>query len=146
MARTGPYLALIVLFLLLVSPASSQEPLALFDGIWVSVNPPGPQVIFNKVGGGLRQASLPLLGLATVSVSDGKDGSNLKVSGPGFDCYYLFTQIGAGEMTWELKSGSSSCPPSSYLRKVQQSAAPETAPTIPREKVAPTIPVPPLLP
>lgn len=109
--------AAMVLLHQIISPASAQDPLGIFDGIWVSVNPPGPQIIFNKIGGGLRQASLPVLGLATITVSDGRDGSNLKVSGSGFTCYYLFGRISSREMTWDLKSGPPACPPSAQFKK-----------------------------
>jgi hypothetical protein len=119
-------------FLLLVAslPASGQDPLNIFDGMWVSVNPPGTQIIFNRVGGGSRQVSLPLLGLATIGVSDGKDGSNLKVSGPGFDRYYLFAPIGPREMTWDLKSGSAVCPRSGISKKGAVGAAQFAAPAM----------------
>ena len=101
----------------MAASAHAQDPLAAFDGIWVSVNPPGPQVVFNRVGGGVRQANLQTLGAASIRVSDGKSGSNLKVSGDGFDCYYFFGMITAREMTWDLKSGSSVCPPSAHYKK-----------------------------
>jgi hypothetical protein len=113
-------LAPIVFLLLNASPASTQQDsLRIFDGTWVSVNPPGPQVTFNRVGGS-RQASLPVLGPATITASDGKDGSNLKVSGEGFDCYYLFVPIGQREMTWNLKSGSPACPTSADFKKASR--------------------------
>src|SRR4051794_24050273 len=87
------------------APAQSEQanPLDYFNGIWASVNPPGPHVNFLRVGLGTREADLPVLGHAAMRVSNGEYGSNLKVSGDGFDCYYFFAQITAREMTWELK-------------------------------------------
>ena len=99
------------------TPAHSQDALGMFDGIWVSVNPPGPHITFNKIGGGVREASLPGVGQSTIRVSDGQSGSNLRVSGEGFDCYYFFGKIDAREMTWELKSGSAVCPQSAHYKK-----------------------------
>lgn len=118
MLRKGFGAALI--FVVLGSPAISQpDPLRFFDGIWFQVNPPGPQITFNRVGGNLRQANLAILGATTITVSDGRDGSNLKVSGAGFDCYYLFGMIGAAgrEMAWDLKSGDAACPKSALYKK-----------------------------
>jgi len=65
----------------------------------------------------LNADNLQTLGAASIRVSDGKSGSNLKVSGDGFDCYYFFGMITAREMTWDLKSGSSVCPPSAHYKK-----------------------------
>jgi hypothetical protein len=116
--RFKSILILAAFLLLAAAPAhSQQDPLRIFDGIWVSVNPPGPHVTFNKVGGGVREASLPTIGQATIRVSDGQSGSNLRVSGEGFDCFYFFGQIDPREMTWEFKSGSAVCPPSWHLKK-----------------------------
>jgi hypothetical protein len=116
-----PSILLAGILCLAASRAGSEEPLAIFDGVWSSVTPPGPQIIFNKISGGLRQATLPVLGAATITLSDGRDASNLKVSGLGFDCYYLFGIINAREMTWNKQSGPAVCPASSHFKKIQAS-------------------------
>mgnify|MGYP006277452969 FL=1 len=97
--------------------ASAQDLLANLDGIWVSVNPPGPHIYFNKVGLGQREASLPIMGQASLRVSDGTAGSNLKVSGLGFNCYYFVGFINSREMTWQLVQGDSTCTPSAHYKK-----------------------------
>ena len=101
-----------------VTPILAQQgdPLALLDGVWVSVNPPGPQVIFNQLGLGQRAASLPM-GQAAIRVSDGRSGSTLRVSGEGFDCFYVVSPISQREMVWQLKEGSSVCLPSAHYKK-----------------------------
>jgi len=96
--------------------AQQRDPLALFDGVWVAVNPPGPQVTFNKLGLGTKTASLQM-GQATIRVSDGRSGSTLRVSGEGFDCFYLVSPINPKEMVWQLKEGSSVCLPSAHYKK-----------------------------
>lgn len=114
----GKTAAVIIFLLLIASSASAQQDgLKLLDGTWVSQNRGGPHVIFNRGSGGVRHASLPNLGLATIRPSNGEEGSNLKVSGPGFDCYYLFSKIGPREMIWDLKSGSTVCPQSDHFKK-----------------------------
>lgn len=97
---------------------AQQDNLKFLDGIWFPVNPPGGQIVFTRINGGMRQASLPVLGGATVSISDGRDNSNLKVSGLGFDCYYFYGMIGnqRREMQWVLKSGPPSCMPTAYFK------------------------------
>src|ERR1700748_873108 len=86
---------------------AQQDQLKFLDGIWFPTNPPGGQIVFTKIAGGMRQASLPVLGGATVSISDGRDNSNLKVSGQGFDCYYFYGLLSRDgrKMQWVLKSG-----------------------------------------
>lgn len=99
-----------------ISLAQQGDPLALLDGVWVSVNPPGPQVIFNRLGLGQRAASLPM-GQAAIRVSDGRSGSTLRVSGEGFDCFYLVSPINRREMVWQLKEGNPVCLPSAHYKK-----------------------------
>src|SRR5262249_346872 len=104
---------------LIVGEARCQQhdPLAIFDGIWPSVNPPGPHFYFNKTSLNAREASLPF-GQAQIRVSDGRDGSNFKVSGTAFDCYYFVSKISEKDMVWEWKSGSSPvCPKSARFLK-----------------------------
>lgn len=96
--------------------AQMGDGLSGLDGIWVAVNPPGPHVQFNKVGLSQREASLSF-GQAALRVSGGEGGSNLKVAGEGFECFYFVGFISAREMTWQLKQGSSICPPSAHYKK-----------------------------
>ena len=99
--------------------ASAQtDPLFNFNGVWTSVNPPGPYIAFFEVGLGQRAASLPM-GQANLSISNGDTGSNLMVSGEGFVCYYAVNLINSQEMTWDLKKGDSVCMPSRVLKKVE---------------------------
>ena len=102
----------------LTAPVLAQQgdSLALLDGVWVAVTPPGPQVIFNKLGLGQRAASLPM-GQATIRVSDGRSGSTLRVSGEGFDCFYLVSPISRIEMVWELKEGNPVCLLNAHYKK-----------------------------
>ena len=100
-----------------IGTASAQDMLAKLDGIWVSVNPPGPHIYFNRVGLGQREASLPIIGQASLRVSDGTAGSNLRVSGVGFDCFYFVGFITNREMTWQLMRGDTTCPPSAHYKK-----------------------------
>jgi hypothetical protein len=118
MIRRFFFLGAILAFLSSQPAGAQQDNLKFLDGIWFPVNPPGDQIIFNKINGGMRQVSLPVLGAATVSTSDGRDGSNLKVSGLGFDCYYFYGMIGheRREMQWALKSGPNSCMPTAYFK------------------------------
>jgi hypothetical protein len=107
----------IIVFFTSAAPAVSGDELADFDGVWVTVAPrPGPHFTFTRIVGG-REASLPLLGQSRITLSDGRDGSNIKVSGQGFDCYYFYGRITARKMTWDLRSGSSDCPTSLVLEK-----------------------------
>lgn len=117
--KCGKAIAAIISLVFFTSPAITQQGLIMFKGTWVSVYPtPGQQFSFNKTSGGGREVSLPLLGHATITASNGKDNSNLKVSGEGFDCYYRFTQVGPGEMLWTLKSGPPACPASTHFKRV----------------------------
>src|ERR1700730_10553018 len=47
----------------------------------------------NAAGISTREASLPTLGQASIRLSDGNMGSNVKISGEGFDCYYYVFKI-----------------------------------------------------
>ncbi len=98
---------------------AQYDPLRNLDGIWVSVNPPGPHIYFNRVGLGTREASLSI-GQASLRVSDGTAGSNLLVSGAGFTCYYFLGYVNSREMTWELKQGDSMSIPSAHYKKDPQ--------------------------
>jgi len=96
--------------------SQQRDPLTLLDGVWVAVNPPGPQIIFNKLGLLQRAASLPM-GQSVIQVSDGRSGSTLRVSGEGFDCFYLVSPISSTEMVWQLKEGNPVCLPSAHYKK-----------------------------
>lgn len=105
-------------YLLVFATANARaDALDIFNGVWVSVNPPGPHFIFNKVGLNSREASLPVLGQAAIRVSNGENGSNFLISGEGFSCQYFVGKINNSEMTWELKGGSSVCFPSAHFKK-----------------------------
>lgn len=121
-------LALCGLLLSVAVPAHAQsDQLAMLDGTWavVTVAPQSQQlqhITFSKVGFGQRAASLPFLGQAAISLSNGRAGSNLRVSGPGFDCYYLVVVVDSykpQEMHWQLKSGKALCLESMILRKAR---------------------------
>ncbi|MGJ4971108.1 MULTISPECIES: hypothetical protein [unclassified Bradyrhizobium] len=89
--------------------ALADDALQMFDGVWVSISPPGPHIVFNKIGQ-TREASLPNLGQASITSSRGESGSNYQIAGAGFTCYYLILTTNAqAKMVWELKSGSSPC-------------------------------------
>ena len=85
--------ALLVLILLItyirLAPGKTEDLLDIFDGAWVSVLPPGPQLIFTTIPGNLREVSLPVLGTATLGISDGKDASNLKYRGRALIAIFL---------------------------------------------------------
>jgi hypothetical protein len=100
------------------SQSVERDPLKVFDGIWVSTNPPGQRVMFTSTGFGDREVSLPQLGQAVIRVSDGQSGSNIRLAGPGFDCYYYVSQISARKLVWEFKAGSAICPQLNVLDKV----------------------------
>src|SRR5215471_12200038 len=101
------------LFFLANPPARGDpDPFRIFDGLWTPIDPPGSHVIFNRVSADRREATLSF-GQASISASNGDNNSNFKVSGEGFDCYYLIAEDAARlRMTWELKSGPGLCPPS----------------------------------
>jgi hypothetical protein len=96
---------------------SKRDPLDIFDGVWVSVTPPGLHIMFNKGGLNTREASLPTLGQASIRLSDGNMGSNVKISGEGFDCYYYVFKINTRDMIWEFKGGAAICPRSAHWEK-----------------------------
>lgn len=98
------------------SPVDASDPLSVFDGAWVALNPPGPLVSFFKAGLGQRMASLAM-GQASIRVSDGTSGSQLRVSGEGFNCYYAVSFVGSDEMVWQLKQGESVCFTSAHYKK-----------------------------
>lgn len=98
-------------FLALIVNAHGQgDPTQIFNGVWVAVSPPGPHVVFNMISLGQREASLPIVGQATISPSNGENGSNFRISGAGFTCFYLIlTTSQRTRMVWELKSGQDVC-------------------------------------
>jgi hypothetical protein len=95
---------------------AQQDPFRNFEGTWVAVNPPGAAWTFFQSGLGTWEVTAPF-GRARISVSDGRDGSNLKVAGPGIECYYTYRRIDAKEMVWEYKSGHGDCPRSADIKK-----------------------------
>ena len=100
------------------APAEPSDPLAALDGAWVAVNPPGPQLNFFKAGLGQRMASLAM-GQASIRLSDGTSGSQLRVSGEGFNCFYSVGFVSSDEMVWQLKQGDSVCLSKALYRKSQ---------------------------
>lgn len=117
MARLCSLLGLLCVLVSGTAAQSQPDPLQIFDGPWVFVTAPiGVHVTFSKVGGGKREASLPF-GQAILSVSDGTGGSNYKLSGPNFDCYYWVGKIDSRDMTWELKEGPGQCLQSMRMKK-----------------------------
>ena len=95
---------------------STPDPLAALDGTWLSLNPPGPAITFFRTSFGQRHAILPI-GQAAVRISDGASGSNLKVAGEGFECFYYVGFASMSEMIWQLKEGNSACPNSGYFKR-----------------------------
>jgi hypothetical protein len=112
-----------------ISPTLAQEdPLDFLDGLWVSVSPPGPHIVFTKGSLGTREASLPTLGQASIRVSQGEQGSNMRVSGPGFDCYYYVTPLESrNKMVWESKGGSSVCVATALFEKINDTPGSSTS-------------------
>jgi hypothetical protein len=122
--------------------AAADDALQIFDGMWVSTSPPGPHIVFNKIGQ-TREASLPNLGQASIASSRGDSGSNYQISGAGFTCYYLILTTNArAKMVWELKSGSSGCFANAVFERVDNDGqrANATTPATP-VTVTPTAPV-----
>jgi predicted acylesterase/phospholipase RssA len=100
-----------------VEPDQPRDPLRMFVGAWISVNPPGLQVVFTSGGLGQREVLLPALGQAAVRVSDGRSGSNILIAGVGFDCYYNVSPISPRKMVWEFTAGPAVCPRLNVLEK-----------------------------
>jgi hypothetical protein len=122
------------------------DPTQIFNGVWVAVNPPGPHIVFNTIGLGQREASLPILGQARISTSNGEDGSNFRISGPGFTCFYLIlTTNQRSTMVWELRSGPDVCFKSAVFAQadnptvVIQPAAPSSSAAPPAVRPPPRI-------
>jgi len=141
-ART--YLLVTALLFSLASAAAQQaDGFDFLDGVWVATSPPGPHIVFTKVALGVREVSLPTIGQASVRPSNGEQGSNVKVSGAGFDCFYYVTPLASRRaMVWELKGGSSVCMPNSAFEKVVVPDAPPPPPP-PRPQPSPPPPPPP---
>jgi len=132
---------------LAASAVAQVDPLAIYEGSWI--NSAQSIVIFSKVSGG-RMVGLPT-GQAMLRSSNGEGGSNIRMSGEGFDCFYLASPIDAKTIGWELKNGSSVCPPSTRLQKLPSPDEPKPAPAPPPPPpastyVAPPAPPPTLLP
>jgi hypothetical protein len=109
-----------VIFIVSGVPGYSQarDPLAMFEGRWVMVNPPGPYVIFTRAGLGTIDAGFPApLGQATVRRSDGESGSNLRISGRGYNCFYQVSPINSREMVWQKVGGQDICWRSAHFKK-----------------------------
>jgi pimeloyl-ACP methyl ester carboxylesterase len=92
-----------------------NDPLDIFAGIWVSVEPAGEILSFAR--GGLGWEVSLSIGAAAVRVSDGRYGSNLALSGQTFSCYYFVSIISPLDMTWLFSGGDGVCLPSMHLKK-----------------------------
>ena len=93
--------------------------LSIFDGVWVSISPPGPHIVFNRISLNSREVSLPNIGQASVGLSDGRGGSNFRMSGSGFDCFYSILGTSNNQkLVWELKVGDKVCPESAVYEKL----------------------------
>jgi YARHG domain len=129
-----------ILLTAIVPGHCESDTMQIFDGVWVSITPPGPHVIFNKIGFSQREASLPTLGQATINPSNGEDGSNFRISGPGFTCYYLIlTAEARRKMVWELKSGQDVCLASAVFEQADNPSTTISEPPSP-PPVAPVSP------
>ncbi len=117
MTHKTTMLGIALVFLPAMQAKAQQELPPMFNGIWASVNPPGPHVTFTRTGLHTVDASLPVLGQSQLRVSNGEGGSNLKASGQGFDCYYFYSPINPRKMVWDWRSGDSTCPPSMAFEK-----------------------------
>jgi hypothetical protein len=121
------------------SVRAEQDALGFMDGVWVSISPPGPHIVVTKVALGTREASLPNLGQASIHMSNGEQGSNMQLSGSGFECYYYVISLEARtRMVWESKGGSSSCPPTTLYERVVE--APRPQPVLPPPVPTPNVP------
>jgi hypothetical protein len=125
----------ICVFLGVFSAKGQQDPLAILDGTWVS-ELSGQQITFSKAGvGASREFQIPLLGVASIRPTYGEEGSNFKVSGLGFDCFY-HVQLDGTRMAWDLRSGSLFCPRSALFQRVSNLPGEPTIvpPTPPRRR------------
>ena len=99
---------------------NENDPLYVFEGTWVSVNPPVFYLIFNKVALGIRQVSLPNIGQGNIRLSDGSHGSNFQISAANLNCFYFVTFTNNRQkMVMELKAGENLCLQSSVLEKAE---------------------------
>ena len=99
---------------------NENDPLYVFEGTWVSVNPPVFYLIFNKVALGIRQVSLPNIGQGNIRLSDGSHGSNFQISATNLNCFYFVTFTNNRQkMVMELKAGENLCLQSSILEKAE---------------------------
>jgi tetratricopeptide (TPR) repeat protein len=106
----------VVLFALCASAVGQQDLLQFLVGGWVAVNPPGAASNFANDTRDSLSASLPKLG-QTAIVRSSDWGSNIKVSGPGFECFYKVERIGSQEMSWKKQAGYDICPPATYFKR-----------------------------
>jgi len=108
------------------SAALSQQSDALrqLEGQWTikwvaGGNSKLEQVQFHRNALNRHTAALPFFpGLATITVSDGTGGSDIKVSGTGFDCLYVYSSYNENQFAWTYKRGEGGCPPSAKFLRV----------------------------
>ena len=117
---------LVLFFLNLNQPLYSQpvnqstlpvNDLSKFTGNWMSSNPPGQYITFYQTNNGQIIFSSTTL-QAEIKISDGDNGSNIKIIGSGFNCYYYNGFVSNKEMIWDLRKGDNVCPPSANFKKV----------------------------
>jgi hypothetical protein len=100
-----------------VAPAQSQaSSLDRLNGVWTTTDNP-QKIQFNKNGGKITVTFPFLPGLSTIVDSNGKWGSDIRVSGTSFECFYSLTPINPHEFTWTLKRGDEVCPKSNHFLK-----------------------------
>ncbi len=111
----------LVLFSFFVGAASAQQySLPEWEGTWLTISPPYFHVTFVRSPQGPIKGSLPI-GIISVTDSKGESGSNYKVSGEGFNCFYSVTNISGAspkEMIWERKEADSAvCFESAHFKR-----------------------------
>jgi hypothetical protein len=102
-------------FLLVAVPALSQENLLQrMECVWLSTNPPGIHIAIYPFGAGSYRVSLPF-GQGEILTLDGRGGSNIKIAGEGFECFYFVPFPETKTMTWMFKSGTNTSCQNNYV-------------------------------
>jgi hypothetical protein len=137
---------IVLLFVALVLSSSAQgqetDILQQLDGLWTAEwvatgNSKLEQVQFNRNAVNRHTAALPFFpGLATITLSDGSGGSDIKVSGTGFDCLYAYSTYNKDYFAWTYKAGGGGCVPSAKFLRVLPSRADDA--TIVKEAIVPS--------
>jgi hypothetical protein len=88
------------------------------EGKWVIIVGPqtGQTIIIVKSFSGYE--AVWWRGQSILRESAGDYGSNLKLAGQGYDCYYYVSPISPEKMAWNYRGGTTSvCPPSTVLAR-----------------------------